>query len=177
MDTLIIFFSNSILFQFLGAVISIFLTVTIIYIKREIDRSSRRNYYQGVNQNGGILGDIDIKINEELPSESFTKLLTMWGLQPLLLLLIISFIDNHNNQFKILWFSSLLIFTLLHEFLTGLKYSNKRGYQLLMLMVWLITFFVLSYEKNFSENLIEKNKTTEQHTITQLPPLALASRS
>lgn len=49
------------------------------------------------------------------------------------------------------------------------------------LTVWLITFFVLSYEKNFSENLIEKNKTTEQHTITQLngvfPPITRASRS
>lgn len=165
MDILNNIFNSSMLFQFFGAVISIVFTVSVIYIKREIDRSKRRNYYQGVNQNGGILGDIDIKLDDELPSENFSKLITMWGIQPLLLLLIISFADNHNDQFKILWFSSLLIFTLFHEFLTGLKYSDRKGYQFLMLVVWIVSFCILSNEKNSSEK-IDKDiiKSQQQHT-------------
>lgn len=161
MNTIKLLYNNTILFQFFGAVISIVLTVTVIYIKREIDRTNRRNYYQGLNQNEEILGNIDIKIDDELPSENFIKLMTMWGSQPLLLLLLISFVDNHNNQFKILWFSTILIFTLLHEFLTGLKHSNKKPYQFLMLIIWLITFCILSYEKNSSQSLPKKCSNTK----------------
>ena len=117
-----IIYNNSILLQFIGAIFSIILTVTVIYIKRENERNSRREYYETANQNTDILGDINIKIDEELPSESYIKLMTMWGLQPLLLLVLLSFIDNHNIYPKICWFFGLLIFTLLHEFLTALKF-------------------------------------------------------
>lgn len=167
-----IIYNNSILLQFIGAIFSIILTVTVIYIKRENERNSRRQYYETANQNTNILGDINIKIDEELPSESYIKLMTMWGLQPLLLLVLLSFIDNHNIYLKICWFFGLLIFTLLHEFLTALKYSDKTKYQILMLSIWVITFWVLSLEKN--QSIIEsskherKNAVEQQHTTTVL---------
>lgn len=154
-------FNESIFYQFLSAIFSIVLTVTIIYIKREIERNNRQNYYQGIaaKDKDNILGDINIKIDEELPRENYLKLITMWAIQPLLLLILISFIDNQNTYAKICLFFLLIIFTLLHEFLTGLKYSDNIKYQLTMLLVWLISFSVLSYEKNNIKTELTKNQT------------------
>ncbi|TDE05369.1 hypothetical protein [Flavobacterium hiemivividum] len=168
-----IIYNNSILLQFIGAIFSIILTVTVIYIKRENERNSRREYYETANQNTDILGDITIKIDEELPSESYIKLMTMWGLQPLLLLVLLSFIDNHNIYPKICWFFGLLIFTLLHEFLTALKYSDKTKYQILMLIIWVITFWVLSLEKN--QSVIESSKHERKITVEQQHTTAVLS--
>lgn len=168
-----IIYNNSILLQFIGAIFSIILTVTVIFIKRENERNSRREYYETANQNTDILGDINIKIDEELPSESYIKLMTMWGLQPLLLLVLLSFIDNHNIYPKICWFFGLLIFTLLHEFLTALKYSDKTKYQILMLIIWVITFWVLSLEKN--QSVIESSKHERKNTVEQQHTTAVLS--
>ena len=157
-------FNDNIFYQFMSAIFSIVLTVTVIYIKRENERSSKRNYYEGLNKAENILGDINIKIDEELPSENYIKLVTLWGLQPLLLLVLISFIDNHNMYFKICIFFILLIFTLLHEFLTGLKYSDNWKYQFFMLLIWVITFSTLSYEKNnLSVNEINDKPKSENN--------------
>ena len=152
-------FNESIFYQFLSAIFSIVLTVTIIYIKREIERNNRQNYYNGIATKDNIFGDINIKIDEELPRENYLKLITMWAIQPLLLLMLISFIDNQNTYVKICLFFLLIIFTLLHEFLTGLKYSDNIKYQATMLLVWLISFSVLSYEKNSIEMELTKSKT------------------
>lgn len=166
METFNLLYNHSILLQFLGAIIAILFTVLIIYIKRELDRTNRKNYYLGIKQGGEILGDIDIKVNEELPSENFIKLITMWALQPLLLLLLISFID-HNLQAKIFWCSLVLLFTILHEFITGLRYSHVYKYQLIMLLVWLISFAMLSYEKNTFEQ-IKRGKKIDSRNSTAL---------
>lgn len=165
MDTISLFYNTSIFLQFIGAIFSIILTVTVIYIKRENERNSRRNYYETVSENREVLGDINIKIDEELPSESYLKLITMWGLQPLLLLVLLSFIDNHVIYIRICLFFGLLIFTLLHEFLTAIKYSDNSKYQLLMLLVWLITFSALSFEKN--QSLKESTKKDVKAMIEQ----------
>jgi hypothetical protein len=157
-------FNDNIFYQFMSAIFSIVLTVTGIYIKRENDRNNKRNYYEGLNEKEGILGDINIKIDDELPSENYKKLTTMWGLQPLLLLVLLSFIDNHNAYVKICIFFLLLIFTLLHEFLTGLKYSANYKYQIIMFLMWLITFATLSYEKNDSNTINAKTKVETKTT-------------
>lgn len=160
-------FNESIFYQFLSAIFSIVLTVTIIYIKREIERNNRQNYYNGIATKDNILGDIKIKIDEELPRENYLKLITMWAIQPLLLLILISFIDNQNTYVKICLFFSLIIFTLLHEFLTGLKYSDNKKYQATMLLVWLISFSILSYEKNSVEIKPTSSKTVGKITASQ----------
>ncbi|MBB4801668.1 hypothetical protein ACHRV1_25045 [Flavobacterium aquidurense] len=160
-------FNESIFYQFLSAIFSIVLTVTIIYIKREIERNNRENYYNGIATKDHIFGDIKIKIDEELPRENYLQLITMWAIQPLLLLVLISFIDNQNTYIKICLFFSLIIFTLLHEFLTGLKYSDNKKYQVTMLFVWLISFSILSYEKNNIEKEPTKSKTAYSVRIHQ----------
>lgn len=145
-------FNVSIFYQFVSALFSIILTVTVIYIKRENERNNKENYYNGIHTVENVLGDIKIKIDEELPRENYFKLMTMWGIQPLLLLVLISFIDN-NNHVKIFVIFGLIIFTLLHEFNYGLKYSDRMFYQFLVLIIWIISFTILSYEKNKSDEL------------------------
>lgn len=161
------FFNFNILFQFIGALFSIILTVTIIYIKRGNDRKERENFYNGQIDNGAVLGDIKIKVDEDLPRENYLKLMTMWGIQPLLLLVFISFIDNNSssNAIKIIICFGLIIFTLLHEFTFAVNNSDKPKYQIFMLIVWLLSFVVLSYEKNINE--MNKNKTETELTKSQ----------
>ncbi|KFF22915.1 hypothetical protein [Chryseobacterium sp. JM1] len=149
-------FNETIIYQVLSAGFSIILTVTIIFIKREIERNNRRSFYNGMNNEENILGDIEIKLNEELPRENYFKLITLWSIQPLLLLVLINFNESYNSYFKISLVFSLFIFTILHEFWSGLKYSEKVLYQLLILTCWIISFCILSYDKNIS---IEKSKS------------------
>ena len=159
------FFNENIFYQFLSGVFSIILTVTVIYLKREIDRNKRENYYNGLTEKENFLGDIKIKINEELPSENYFKLITMWGIQPLLLIVLINFIDNNNTYIKISLLFLLFIFTLLHEFSTGLKYSDKLIYQIIMLSIWIISFSTLSFQKNKSVNNGKENNETHDTKI------------
>lgn len=148
MGILVNTFNLTVFYQFIGAIASIILTVTVIYIKRELERTNRKNYYKGRTENSEIIGDVNIKVNEELPRENYLKLMTLWGLQPLLLMLLISFSESYNVNLKILLFFCLLIFTLLHEFTSGLRYSENWKYQLLMVFAWILSFIILSLDKN-----------------------------
>ncbi|MGG7469662.1 hypothetical protein ACVVIH_04005 [Chryseobacterium arthrosphaerae] len=160
-------FSYNILLQFIGALFSIILTVTIIYIKRENDRKNRENFYNGQIGQDNILGDIKIKVDEELPKEDYLKLMVMWGVQPLLLVVLISLIDN-STDFKIFLCFGLIIFTFLHEFTFAASNSDKRGYQVLMLSVWLLSFILLSFEKNYSnKNQIDCKIFKKENSIRQ----------
>lgn len=159
-------FNYNILLQFIGALFSIILTVTVIYIKRENERKNRENFYNGQNGQDYVFGDIKIKVDEDLPKENYLKLMTMWGIQPLLLVVLISLIDN-STDFKIFLCFGLIIFTLLHEFTFAANNSDKIKYQIFMLAVWLISFSILSIEKNISEkNQIDIKTFKKEHSTS-----------
>lgn len=168
MDIILNVYSTNVLLQFIFALFSIILTVTVIYIKRENERKLKRSYYDGVNnkEKKDVLGNIIIKIDEEIPSHNYLKLMTLWGIQPLLLLVLINFIDNENVILNIILIFGLLIFTLLHEFHTAFKYSHKTFYQLIMLAIWIISFMILSNGKNKFESDLNQSTTKEVHTTS-----------
>lgn len=164
-------FNETIAYQILSAGFSIILTITIIFIKREIDRNNRRSFYNGMNNNGNILGDTEIKLDEELPKENYFKLIALWRIQPLLLLVLINFNENYNSYFKISLVFALFIFTILHEFWSGLKYSEKFLYQLLILICWIASFCILSFDKNIS--MLNEDMKKQRNTTAALNCLGL----
>ncbi len=135
---------------FLGGIFSLILTVIIIFVKQEYKRHLRREELKGQAKVApDAVGDIEAKLNDsyEYRKLDFFELLTVWGLQPLF---IISFINlfYKPNTIEIILAFLLVVFTILHEFWSGVEFSKKIGYQITVLAFWMLLFVLISYRMN-----------------------------
>ncbi|KAF0204713.1 MAG: hypothetical protein FD170_138 [Bacteroidetes bacterium] len=137
----------NVLYQFIGALISIALTVMVVFLKQYNLRKQRRSYYEGMSSYQE-LGDIDVKVDEDLPYENVLKIVFKWSLQPLLLVFLLGFIGNTTEYIKLIVFIIVLISTMVHEFMASDEYIDMKTYRVFILILWLISYFILSYEAN-----------------------------
>ena len=155
---------------FLGGIFSLILTVIIIIAKQEYKRHLERERLTAAKQKDPeAVGDIEAKLNDsyEFRRFNFFELLTQWGLQPLF---IISFINlfYSPSTIEIIIAFALTVFVILHEFWSGVQFSNKRPYQILIHVLWLGLFLLFSYRANTMTTDRDKNQQTQtQQTIDE----------
>lgn len=153
------YYNHSVFLVYLGGLFSLILTVAIIFIKDNMRREAQRKYYNKIKESRpDEVGDIEAKLDDDgFKSPSIFRIVTTWGIQPLLILWFLSLFSLQGELVVSVVFF-LLVLTLLHEFYMDERYSSKRLYQLFILAVWVITFFINSY----ITNLVEQQKKIEK---------------
>ncbi|WP_179005892.1 hypothetical protein [Winogradskyella forsetii] len=155
-----LFFSINIFYQFMGAIIAVAIRVTIVFLRQHNLRKQKYNYYQGIS-NYHELGDINVKVDEDLPYEDIFKIIFRYSFQPLLLIFLLSFINTHTEYSKFIVFIIVLISTIIHEFMAADEYLDKKSYRFFIIMIWVFSYFTLSYEFNVDLNQKQElNETT-----------------
>ncbi|MGZ4041648.1 MAG: hypothetical protein ACXVNM_01180 [Bacteroidia bacterium] len=149
------YYNHETFLLFLGGVFSLILTVIIIFAKQEYKRGIKRAELETQKKiQPEAVGDIETKLNDsyEYRKINFLELLALWGLQPLF---IISFINlfYQPSTLEIILAFSLVVFTILHEFWSGIKYSSNGFYQTILVFFWIGLFLLISYRTNKVEAL------------------------
>lgn len=130
------FYNHDIAILFIGGVCAWFLAATIDTIKN----------VQGSNEDGRNPGDKKTdRITAVLPD--IRKALVDSGIQPLLIVTFVNLLDD-PNELNVIGVFSLVIFIMFHAFHLSDKYSGKLFYQLIILSIWGIYFFFISYSAN-----------------------------
>lgn len=154
-------FNHTIFQLYLGGIFSLLLTVTIVFVKQIQKRNIERKRLEQIRQyKPEEVGDIDAKLNDSFDFRFpiFFQEVTIWGVQPLFIISFV-YLFTATGDIEIIIAFFLVILTLLHEFYLADKFSNKLVYQLFVILIWLTTFFVISYrtnkveEKNSFENM------------------------
>jgi len=131
---------------FLGGFFSLILPVFIAIAKRQYARRLEKDRLEKQKKiDPESVGNIEAKLDDfGYKKIDFFAKMTEWGLQPLF---IICFVNLFNSQgvIEVTIVFALILFMLLHEFWTGNEYSEKIGYQLLMLGCWIGLFFLISF--------------------------------
>jgi ABC-type Fe3+ transport system permease subunit len=151
------FFSFNIFYQFMGAIIAIAITVTIVFLRQYHLRKQKYNYYKGIS-NYHNLGDINVKVDEDLPYEDIFKIIFRNSFQPLLLIFLLSFINTHTEYSKFIVFIIVLISTMIHEFMAADEYLDKKPYRLFIIIIWVVSYFAICNEYNI--DLKQKDQLT-----------------
>jgi hypothetical protein len=144
------FINYTVFLLFLGGLFSLVLSVIIIIAKQEHRRSIERGRLEAVKQKDPeLVGDIEAKLNDsfEFRKFDFGELLTIWSLQPLLIICFVNLFSAQGTVEVIITFA-LTIFIILHEFWTSNQFSKSRWYQFLIFILWIILFFTISYRDN-----------------------------
>lgn len=165
MNTILLLLNETVFYQFVGAFIAIAITVTVVFLQKYHKRKQRRSYYEGIKIYHD-LGDIDVKVNEDLPYENVPKIIFVSCLQPLLLIFLLSFIDNRTIFLKLVVFIIVFISTIIHEFMASDEHIDKTLYRIFLSIIWIVSFLVLSYETNVNRIEEEKLKNLKELTYT-----------
>lgn len=159
------FYNNTVFLLYLGGIFSLLLTVAIIFVKQIQKREIERKRLEQVKQyRPEEVGDIDAKLNDSFDFRfpSFLQEITVWGIQPLF---IISFVNLFSiaGEIELIITFSLVILTLFHEFYLSEKFSYNGWYQSLIILIWLVSFFIISFRMNIKEQ--QSRKDTGKHAI------------
>lgn len=168
-------YNHDVFLLFIGGVFSLVLTVAIVFLKQIHKRSIERKRLEEQKKfRPEEIGDIDAKLNDstDFKNPNLFQELTLWGIQPLL---IISFASlfSHSSEIEIIIAFSLIILTLFHEFHLADQFSKNGYYQWFILLLWVFVFFIISYKINqkqsISPNQTNKNTAVESNQLQKHP--------
>lgn len=146
-------FNFQVFLAYLGGVFSLILPVVIIISKKEYKRQLERDRLKPLKEKDPeSVGDIEAKLDDsfEYKKESFSKLFTEWGLQPLLIISFVNLLtDSGIIEVTLTFF--LTLFIILHEFTWAIRFSSKKAYQTVIFLTWIVSFFAMSYRINNSQ--------------------------
>ena len=157
---------------FLGGFFSLLLTVIIIISKQEHKRNNERERLNKISvHNPESVGDVEAKLNDsfEYRKPNVMELFTIWGLQPLFIVCFVNLFSIQDTIEVIIAFI-LTIFIILHEFWTSNQYSKYKAYQFLIIGIWIILFFFISYRTNKWNEAKEKENTEIKQTDEKTTP-------
>lgn len=156
-----VLYNHIVFLLFLGGLFSLFLTVTIIFLKQSYKRDIERKRLEDIKRyRPEEVGDVEAKLNDsiEFQKVNFLQELCIWSIQPLL---IISFASlfSQSSEIEIIGAFILILLTMLHEFSFANRFSKNIFYQLFIFLIWIVFFCMISYKAN------EKEKVQEQEQL------------
>jgi hypothetical protein len=157
-------FNHEVLLIFLGGLLTLFLTVILVFgkqaFKRELERGRlKANYKSDPDASNKIEAKLDDSY--EFRKLNFIELLAEHGLQPLCIISFISFFYP-SRTLETFFAVAVVFFTILHELWSGKRYSGSFWYQLLLGVCWLSLFALIS----FNANEFEKSKANPANNET-----------
>lgn len=171
------FYNHKIFLLFIGGIISLALTITIICVKQLYKRELERKRLEDEKKiRPEEVGDIEAKLNDSpnFKKPNIFEEVVNWSIQPLLIISFLRLFDQ-SSEGQILATFFLVILTFIHEFYSGEKYSKKGPYQLFIFSLWLFLFFFFSHKANVPENddKVKKQNSGVTHSNKQVTPLTL----
>ncbi|MFC0516773.1 hypothetical protein ACFFGT_21380 [Mucilaginibacter angelicae] len=169
-------FNDLVLQLYLGGLMSLLFAVTIVWVKQALKRSFERTRLKDLAMNNPEeVGDIEAKLNDsyDFRKINFFEELVIWGVQPLF---IIAFINlfTISGELEIIIAFLFVIFTLCHEFDFADRFSKSIFYAIVIIALWIVTFFVFSIrtnQKDINEKTIIENKNKADSILRVNPSL------
>jgi hypothetical protein len=155
---------------FLGAILTLLLTIVVIYLRSDHKAKIERGKLEASQKIAPErVGDIDESLkNVGLGPFNFFEELTKISIRPLLMLICTYvFIQNtHTGIFPFIVVFFAFILVIAHEFKFADDFSSSWRYQIIVLFIWIITFLILSVKKNIdSPEEILKGGNTKANEV------------
>lgn len=151
-------YNYTVALAFLGSLIALALPVAIIYVKQWNRRDEKKKQLEIEKQyRPQQIGDIDAWLDDSVDYQkpNVFQIATVLGLQPLLIMGFVS-LFTQTSAVESFTVSVLVVWAFVHEFRLADHSSKKIGYQLLMLLGWVMLFCILSYRTNIHEKNVQQ---------------------
>lgn len=157
-----VIYNQNILFLFLGGIFSLILTVAVLFIRQDQKRAYGRKLLGEKAANNPEYGDIETKLNEsvEFQKPVVSELAAAWGLQPLYIIAFASLLTQ-TSQIEIIGLFILTVIFILHEFVWVSRYAKNITYQVFILVLWVMFYFLIAYKANENHRLKERQHKNE----------------
>ncbi|WP_333624301.1 hypothetical protein [Sphingobacterium siyangense] len=131
--------NNTLNYAYIGGVISILLTVLIVFSKHYYKRQLIRNQ----NKDNPNIGDIEVWLDEQVDSKrlNFFAVMAEWSLQPLFIICLTNI--PAGRLLSTIIICGIVLMMIAHEFILSDLYANKLWYQISLLAIWTIYYFLL----------------------------------